>query len=178
MARLVLINGAPGSGKSTMAQALAQSKQMTLAVDIDTIKHSLGRWDEDPAASGLHARRLALALAEEHLSAGYDVVLGQYLARVSFIENLAALAERLDARFLEFVLCIDAPTLADRIERRASDPDRPEHMVNNRLVEPHDAGRFVESMEELRQIRTRAVWVDARGSPSSTLDLLRSVLEA
>ena len=177
MPRLVLINGAPGSGRSTMAQALAQDREMTLAVDVDTIKHSLGRWDEDPAASGLHARRVSLALAEEHLSAGYDVVLWQYLARVSFIEDLAALAERLDARFFEFVLDIDAPTLANRIALRASEPDRPEHMVNDRLVGPQDASRFVESMETLRQIRPRSVWVDARRSHSSTLDLLRSALE-
>lgn len=97
---------------------------MTLALDVDVIKHSLGRWDEDPSASGLHARRLSLTLAEGHLSAGYDVVLGQYLARTPFIEDLAALAQRLDVRFFEFVLDLDAPTLAARLALRASDPPR------------------------------------------------------
>jgi hypothetical protein len=81
-----------------MAQTLAQEEAMTLALDVDVIKHSLGRWDEDPSASGLHARRLSLALAEGQLSAGYGVVLGQYLARTQFIEDLAALAQRLDVR--------------------------------------------------------------------------------
>jgi adenylate kinase family enzyme len=38
MARLVLINGAPGSGKSTMAQTLAKEEAMTLALDVDVIK--------------------------------------------------------------------------------------------------------------------------------------------
>ena len=38
MTRLVLINGAPGSGKSMIAHALAQDRSMTLALDIDRIK--------------------------------------------------------------------------------------------------------------------------------------------
>jgi predicted kinase len=176
MPRLVLINGAPGSGKSTVAQALAQDREMTLALDVDTIKHSLGRWSDDPAASGLRARGLYLALAEEQLGSGFDVVLGQYLAQPPFIEDLEALADRLEVRFVELVLDIDAATLADRLAIRAGNPDRPEHVVNNRLVGPDDASRLVESMEILRLNRPRAIWVDARGSHSSTVDLLRAAL--
>jgi len=67
---------------------------MTLALDIDAVKHALGRWDEDPLASGLHARRLSLALASEQLRAGFDLVVGQYLAKTAFIEDLEQLAQR------------------------------------------------------------------------------------
>jgi hypothetical protein len=42
-----------------------------------------------------------LTLAREHLGAGYDVVVGQYLARTSFIENLEHLAPELGAVFFE-----------------------------------------------------------------------------
>ena len=177
MPRLVLINGAPGSGKSTMAHDVAQAATMTLALDVDALKHSLGRWEEDPLASGLHARRLALALVHEQLQAGYDVVVGQYLARPTFIEDLASLAARHDARFIEVVLDVDVATLADRLARRASHPDRPEQVINSRLVGPDDAGSLVESMEEIRQLRHEAIWVDARGSRSSTLARLRAALE-
>ena len=149
---------------------------MTLALDVDTIKHSLGRWGDDPVASGVRARWLYLALAEEHLGSGFDVVLGQYLARTPFIEDLEALADRLQVSFFELVLDIDVATLAARLAIRASDPDRPEHVVNNRLVGPEDAGRLVGSMEVLRLNRPRAIWVDARGSHSSTKDLLRTAL--
>jgi predicted kinase len=161
-----------------MAHALAAESGMALALDVDSIKHSLGRWDEDPTASGLHARRLTLALAREHLNAGYDVVIGQYLARVAFIEDLERLAEELGARFLEFVLELDAATLADRLALRERDPDRPEHTVNNRLVGPDDASRLVEAIEALRRVRPRATWIDARGSQASTLDQLRAAAEA
>jgi predicted kinase len=178
MTRLVLINGAPGSGKSTIAHALALEKSMTLALDIDGIKHSLGRWDEDPLASGLHARRLTLALASEQLRAGFDVVISQYLARSPFIGDLERLAERHGAQFYEFVLDLDAAVLARRLAERASNPDRLEHAVNNRLVGPEDADALVQTIEPLRQRRPRACWVDAAGSLSSTLDILRAALPA
>jgi predicted kinase len=176
MTRLVLSNGAPGSGKSTLAAALAQEQPMTLALDVDALKHSLGRWDDDLLASGLHARRLALALAREHLDAGYDVVVGQYLARTEFIEDLERLAVEVEATFVELVLELDAPSLADRLAARSSAPTRREHVVNDRLVEPDDADRLVASLEPLRDSRPDALWVDGRGSLPSTLDLVRAAL--
>lgn len=178
MSRLVLINGAPGSGKSTIAQLLAHDRTMTLPLDVDALKHSLVRWDEDPQASGLHARRLCLALVAAHLGAGYDLVIGQYVARTPFIEDLAALAKRHGAQFFEFVLDVDESTLAARLVARGSTPDRPEHVVNNRLVGPADAGRLIASVAALRDLRPDAIRVDARGSLDATLALLRAALSS
>lgn len=177
MTRLVLINGAPGSGKSTLADGLAQNQPMTLALDVDVIKHSLGRWSDDLFASGLHARRLSLALAREQLRAGYDVVLGQYLARTPFIEDLERLAAELDAQFFEFVLDLDAPTLAERLAFRSSAPSRSEHTANNVLIGPGDADLLVQSLQSLRKTRPGAVWIDARGSLPSTLHVLQAALD-
>lgn len=171
---LVLINGAPGSGKSTLAEALAHDRPMALALDVDGIKHSLGRWDEDLRASGLHARRLSLALAREQLTPGYDVVVGQYLAQTDFIEDLEHLAGELDAPFFEFVLDLDARSLAERLTGRSR--ARPDHVVNRALVGPADSDDLVTSMEPLRRTRPRAVWVDARGSLSETLSALRRAM--
>jgi predicted kinase len=176
MTRLVLINGAPGSGKSTLAEALAGDQPLTLALDVDRIKHSLGQWSADLHASGLHARRLALALAREQLSAGYDVVVGQYLARTQFIEDLDRLATEMGAGFVEVVLHLSAPALAERLAGRWTAPTRPEHAFNSSLVGPSDAAALVQSMEPLRHARPKAVWVDAHGSPAATLESLRAEL--
>ncbi len=177
MPRLILINGAPGSGKSTLAATIAQDAPLTLALDVDGIKHALGGWDEDPVRSGLHARRLAVAVAREHLLAGFDVVVGQYLARTEFIETLEQLAAECGASFHEFVLELDALALAGRLAERTANPDRPEHDINNRLVAPDHADDLVRSLQGLRRSRPDAVWIDARGPLDATAGLIRAHLD-
>jgi predicted kinase len=176
MARLILLNGAPGSGKSTLAELLAQDRPLMLPIDVDGIKHSLGSWSEDTWASGLHARRLTVALAREQLGAGHDVVVGQYLARTEFIEALESLAEECGAAFLELLLDLDTATLAERLADRSTAPTRPEHGVNNSLVGPEDAEHLVRSMEGIRRSRPGAVVVDASGTVSAALERLRAAL--
>lgn len=176
MPRLVLINGAPGSGKSTVAATLAQERPLTFALDVDTVKHALGRWDEDALRSGTHARRLSVAMAREQLISGLDIIVGQYLARAPFIEELEGLADECGAQFHEFVLDLDAIALAARLAARVASPDRPEHEVNNRLVSPDDAVELAHTLDWVRQARPNAVWVDARGSLAATARLIRARL--
>lgn len=175
---MVFINGAPGTGKSTLAQRLAEATPMALALDVDVVKHSLGQWRADPTAAGNHARRLALAMAEQHLRAGYDVVVGQYVARPRFVERLQDLAGRTGAAFFEFVLVVDHDTLVSRLEGRAARPARPEHPVNSRLVGPADVPQLLRSMDDVRTWRPTAVPVDASGTLDATVDRLRRHLAA
>lgn len=149
---------------------------MALALDVDGLKHALGRWRDDPTASGLHARRLALAVAREHLRAGWDVAVGQYLARTDFIEQLERVAAESDATFVEVVLDLSPADLAARLAGRAAAPSRTEHSVNNQLVVPDDAQRLVESLRSLRETRPNAIWVAAHGTVAETLDRLCTVL--
>lgn len=175
-ATLMLLGGAPGSGKSTLAAALAAERPLALALDIDVLKHALGGWDEDLTGSGLQARRLATAMIGQHLADGHDVVLGQYLARTPFLEELEQLAAGHGARFLEVVLILDEATLAQRLRCRRERPDRPEQARNDRFVGPERAEQLVRSIEEVLALRPTARRVAASGNIAETLASLRALL--
>ncbi len=176
MATLVLINGAPGSGKSTLASSVASERPLALALDIDAIRHNLGGWHDDQRSSGLQARRLAIALARRQLGDGHDVVVGQYLARVEFIDELEAVARQVHAHFVEIALVLDAASLASRLASRVAAPTRPEHAVNNRLVGPADAETLVAAMDRVLAARPQAVRIDGSGTVRQTLDAVRQAL--
>jgi predicted kinase len=110
------------------------------------------------------------------LADGYDVVMGQYLARTAFIEQLEQSADAQGARFVEVILEVPADVLADRLRGRADAPTRPEHRVNRKLVRPKDAQDLVDSLAEVRRVRTDAITVEVSGDLEATLAQLRPML--
>lgn len=173
---LLLLNGAPGSGKSTAAARVAGRRPLALALETDALKHALGGWDRDLRTSGLQARRLALALTQQHLEDGHDVVIGQYLARTAFAEQLEALAAHCGARFVEAALLLDAEVLAQRLAVRRCAPDRPEHADNDRFVSPEDAPALVASIDQVLTARPRARRIDAARPLETVVDELSALL--
>lgn len=123
MATLLLINGAPSSGKSTVARLLAEDRPLTLVLDIDSVRGSLGRWRDDPAEAGRSARRLALAMADTHLRGGRDVIVPQFLQRAEFVDDLAATARGAGAAFIETCLVSSADEAARRFADRSRSAD-------------------------------------------------------
>jgi predicted kinase len=77
--RLILLNGPPGCGKSTLARRYVEDHPLALNLDIDRIRDLLGRWPDHPHQAGLAARAIALAAARAHLRAGHDVMIPQYV---------------------------------------------------------------------------------------------------
>lgn len=88
MPDLVLLNGPPASGKSTIAALLVATRTLALNLDMDVVRGALGGWADLPHESGLAARRLAIAMAAAHLGHGHDVVVPQLLASDTFVREL------------------------------------------------------------------------------------------
>jgi predicted kinase len=105
--RLILLNGPPACGKSTLARLYADAHPPTLNLDIDRVRAMIGGWLADPAATGSLAREVALAAARVHLAAGHDVVVPQLVGRLDFIARLEAVASESGAGFHEVFLLAD-----------------------------------------------------------------------
>lgn len=135
MAVLILLNGPPASGKSTIARRFADARPMTLNLDVDVVRGMLGAWLESPAASGLAARTLAIAMAEAHLDDGHDVIVPQFLARPDFIEQLSDLANRVDAAFVEMALWLERAAAIAAFAQRRQAPSEQSHLDAAALVD-------------------------------------------
>lgn len=121
--RLVLVNGLPASGKSTVARQWCDRQtpdRLPLCLDIDVLRSMIGGWHRKPEQSGLAARAVAVAGIARHLTGGGDVLVPQYLKRADFIEELQGVAAACHARFVETALIVDPALAQRRFEERVS----------------------------------------------------------
>lgn len=126
---LLLLNGPPASGKSTVARLwVDQRRPLALNLDLDDLWLHLGRWQDDPTATGLAARELALAMCRVQLAAGRDVIVPQFLGRPEFIDQLAAVG---GADFRHLVLLPPLAVIRQRFIGRRAHPvaNRPSAMA-------------------------------------------------
>jgi predicted kinase len=166
VARLVLINGAPGTGKSTLARLYAERHPLTLALDLDVLRSMLGRWIDQPMQAGHITRTMGIEAARVQLKAGRDVIVPQLLTRVDFILDLERLSRDTRAAFTEIVLRCDPDDAIRRFWQRSAQPREQSHVDAMRLLESRGdvAEQVAEMLADLSAVvalRPRCLLVDS-----------------
>ncbi|MCW2811329.1 MAG: hypothetical protein JWP61_1787 [Friedmanniella sp.] len=132
MPTLILLNGPPGIGKSTLSARYADRHPGTLNLDIDALHQLVGGWRDPENRTHDVLRPVALAMAAAHLAGGRDVVVPQYLAHLDEVVAFEDLAARQGADFREVVLLDDRAGSVARFARPDDDSAWARH--NRRVV--------------------------------------------
>lgn len=183
VAKLVLVNGPPAAGKSTVSRRYVDDHEGAVLVEVDALRMTLPGWEDDPDTR-LVARDLAGAAMVEHLAAGRDVVMPQYFGRLGYIVVMDDLARQHDATFVEVVLAMSASTAIDRFRRRrqamVDEGERhPERDIVDAEVEAfiRDAVERLERLPE-RRPNTRTIPVDPDDTEDHVYQRLVEVVDA
>lgn len=137
--RLIVINGPPACGKSTLARMYAAAYPLALALDVDAVRGCLGRWQQDLPSAGRAARVIALAAAGAHLRAGHDVVVPQFLRRPAFLAELHDTARDAGAGFAEIALLAGKEQMLRAYAARAASQQPADIAAHHLAGHPSDA---------------------------------------
>jgi predicted kinase len=168
--RLILLNGAPGVGKSTLATRYAAEHPGTLRCDIDVLRTMIGGWEDDYAGAGGLIRPAALGLIAAYLQESGDVVLPQLIARPTELAKFERAASDAGAEFVHVLLLAGPETCHVRFEARGT--DQPHLRATRQTVEEAGGVEVVagyrQALVELAAGRPDTLQVDASGSADQT----------
>lgn len=117
--KLVMLNGPCGVGKSTAAIELQKELPLSLLIDIDSLRRTIGGYKDLREESLRAAYADTVALAGAHLSEGYSVIVEKIVFNNdTFLETLRACASKHGAEFHEILLTADKETVISRTEER------------------------------------------------------------
>lgn len=156
MAALVLLNGAPGVGKSTVATLLAPDLGLAV-VDPDALRD---RWPDAGAA-----RAQAFSVIAARLAGGHDVVVPQLVARVDQLGGgFELVARAAGARFRHVLLVHDGDDPVGRSLRGAAGPGPARADLGDDRVRTYLAG-----LDDVRAARPDVLVVPStEGDPDAT----------
>jgi predicted kinase len=121
---LIVIYGAPGAGKTTLADLLHDELSYTAHIGVDHIKRFISEFREIPSHQEV-SMKVINTMAEEYLKNGINVIVEQGINR-SQIETLKQITDKQNAHFFVYRLEADRNIRDDRVAERTTKLGKPE----------------------------------------------------
>jgi len=162
--RLIHLNGPPGIGKSTVANAFADRHPGVLNLDIDRVAAMIGGCGDSFSDSFEAGRLLAVAMARVHLASGHDVLMPQMMTHVNAAElaDFEPAAAAAKAEFCQILLTADVEFSVARCMERAQAGD-PQDVVS-KVIDERGGRDFV------RMLHAQVTQFSADRQPHAIID--------
>jgi predicted kinase len=118
MSVLLHLNGAPGVGKSTIAERIVASRPGWLNCDIDILRTLIGGWKNTFAAAGAQIRPVAREMMAAQLATGLGVVLPQLIMQDRELAQFKSLATVCGVPYVHVYVDASDEELSMRWQRR------------------------------------------------------------
>lgn len=126
--KLILLNGAAGVGKTTIAKRYATEHPFTLNFVGDGLIEMISDWSGREAEAREYVFRMTQTAAETYLQTGHDVILQYLLTNPMHAVAFEAIARDAEAEFYEVLLEVDKATAVRRLLARGrwGEPSSPQ----------------------------------------------------
>lgn len=148
MAKLIVLNGPLGIGKTTLAKKYADNYPLTLSLDIDELRTWISHWRDYADASAYLSKNMAMEMARTSLQAGHDVVISQICRKPELLENLEEVSVASNSRFYEILLWDTKENATRRFIERGERSGKPGGFNPDGLIGRNGGISHVEKMYE------------------------------
>lgn len=145
MATLIHLNGAPGVGKSTVAERYVAEHAGVLNCDVDRLRCFVGGWQDAFEVTGAIIRPVAMAMIRAHLDGGHDVVLPQMLASEDERAKFRAVATESGHEYVHILL--QAPPGEARARFYGRREDDSLHAVIRAVVDDEGGAAAIDDLD-------------------------------
>lgn len=120
--KLIILNGPPGTGKSTISQKLHQELPMSILVDIDQLRRWINGYRENKKQSGVLGYELAKSVIASGLESGSDIIVDKVILDSDVIDSIIKIGKDYKADTYEFILSASKEATLARADKRGYRP--------------------------------------------------------
>ncbi len=150
--KLILINGPPGVGKSTVAEKLHKAKPLSYLLEIDALRRNIAYYREHAQESGKLSYDISTAIVEACFNAGSDVIIDKAISDIEVVDSFFQVAKKYNTNTYEFILNASKESVIRRAKNRG-------YKVGG-LLTFEKVERWWEDTQEYIKKRPQAIIVD------------------
>lgn len=168
--KLIILNGACGAGKSTVAERLHADMPMSLLVVVDTWRKLISEWREHRKESQVLGYKIAWASVDAYLAEGHDVIVDKSILNdYTTLEELVRIGEARGASVYEFIITASKEIVMERAIARGFNP--------NGLLTLEGVEHLWELSQDLQDKRPDAIYIDTSDlSPDEVYEKVRNAV--